>query len=83
MTKAQGLVGGVVFAAYFEMLVRLTKKFAEQIDGIDLGPYIVGDTITLPWLAAKILIAEGWAVLIERRRVPRVGPNALGGLQMS
>jgi hypothetical protein len=66
----------------FEMLVRLTKKFAERIDGIDLAPYRVGDTIRLPWRAAKILIAEGWAVLIERRRAPRGGADALGDLQM-
>ena len=64
------------------MLVRLTKKFAERIDGIDLAPYRVGDTMTLPWRAAKVLIAEGWAVLIERRRAPRGATNALGGLQM-
>lgn len=64
------------------MLVRLTKKFADQIDGIDLSPYVVGDTITLPWRAAKLLIAEGWAVLIERRRAPRPGTNAFGDLQI-
>ncbi len=46
--------------------MRLTKKLAEQIDGIDLSSYAVGDVITLSKRDARMLIAEGWAVQ-ERR----------------
>lgn len=41
--------------------VRLTRKFAEAIDGIDLSSRQVGDRLALPREDAQILIAEGWA----------------------
>lgn len=41
--------------------VRLTKKFAELIDGIDLSGAKAGDEIELSSRQARILIAEGWA----------------------
>ena len=53
------------------MVVRLTRKLAEMIDGIDLRSYRVGQPIHLPWRDAMLLIAEGWAEMIERRRRPR------------
>ena len=53
------------------MLIRLTQKLADIVDGIDLSAYTVGETIHLPWRAASLLIAEGWAEMIERRRTPR------------
>ena len=56
------------------MLVRLTRKLANRIDGVDISRYRVGDVIQLPFRAASLLIAEGWAELIERRRgVPAHG----------
>ena len=51
--------------------VRLTRKFAEEIDGVDLSAYTVGELLRLPWHAAALLLAEGWAELIERRQQPR------------
>jgi hypothetical protein len=48
------------------MQVRLTRKLAEQIDGIDLSNQTVGDVFDLPERKARMLVAEGWAV-IERR----------------
>ena len=41
--------------------VRLTRKLAESIDGIDLSNRQVGDLILLPSHSARLLIAEGWA----------------------
>ena len=53
------------------MAVRLTRKLADMIDGIDLSTATVGDVLHLPWNRAWLLIAEGWAEMIERRRRPR------------
>ena len=44
------------------MRIRLTQKFAERIDGIDLSRRRVGDVMDLPVHEARTLIAEGWAV---------------------
>jgi hypothetical protein len=57
------------------MLVRLTRKLADMIDGIDLSGYKVGELLQLPVHEAKLLIAERWAELIERRRVPRLAAS--------
>src|SRR5229473_7407748 len=43
------------------MQIRLTHKFAEAIDGVDLSRRSVGDLIDLPEHDADLLIAEGWA----------------------
>ena len=43
------------------MSVRLTRKYAEMIDGIDLADAHVGDQLKLPRHDAEVLIAEGWA----------------------
>ena len=48
------------------MKVRLTRKLAEEIDGIDLSHLHAGDVINLPDPDARTLMAEGWA--IEERR---------------
>ena len=44
------------------MRVRLIKKFAEKIDGVDLSGRSVGDLLNLKPSDAKLLIAEQWAV---------------------
>lgn len=41
--------------------VRLTRKYAEAIDGVDLSGSKVGDRLELSSRDARILIAEGWA----------------------
>ena len=41
--------------------VRLIRKFAEMIDGIDLSRCHVGDWVQLRSDEARVLIAEGWA----------------------
>lgn len=43
------------------MQIRLTRKHAEVIDGIDLSRRNVGDIIDVSEREARILIAEGWA----------------------
>ncbi len=53
------------------MRVKLIKKFAEQIDGVDLAPHHVGDYLFLSAQEAALLIAEGWAEFAERRRIMR------------
>ena len=49
-----------------EMRVRLTKKLAQVINGVDLSNHTVGDVMELPDAKAQLLVAEGWA-LRERR----------------
>jgi hypothetical protein len=44
------------------MRVRLTRKCAEAIDGVDLSRHCVGDFIDLPQHDAELLLAEGWAL---------------------
>ena len=41
--------------------VRLTRKFAEAIDGVNLSGHGVGDRLPLPARDARLLVAEGWA----------------------
>jgi hypothetical protein len=48
------------------MKVRLTKKLAERLDGVDLSNCAVGDLMDLPDEKARLLVAEGWAAP-ERR----------------
>ena len=45
------------------MLIRLTRKLADCLDGIDVSRYSVGDELDLPRREAELLIAETWAVL--------------------
>ena len=54
------------------MLVRLTRKLEDMIDGVDLSAYRVGQVLQLPWRDAWLLVAEGWGELVERRRRPRL-----------
>jgi hypothetical protein len=42
--------------------VRLTHKYAQAIDGVDLSHVDVGDRLELPSRDAALLIVEGWAV---------------------
>jgi hypothetical protein len=43
-----------------EMKVRLTRKLAESIDGVDLSHKRVGKIINVERHNAQLLIAEGW-----------------------
>ena len=48
--------------------VRLTRKYADAIDGIDLSGTQVGDRLNLSRRDARMLIAEGWASPCEDGR---------------
>jgi len=41
--------------------VRLIRKYADMIDGVNLEGAVVGDRIRLSPRDAELLIAEGWA----------------------
>ena len=43
--------------------VRLTHKYADVIDGVDLSQATVGDELQLPSREAALLISENWAVV--------------------
>jgi len=65
------------------MLVRLTRKLAEYLDGVDLSYRSVNEIFDLPSREAELLIAEGWATHVterppKRRRstAKRVPPEA-------
>lgn len=44
------------------MRVRLTRKLAQRVDGIDLSNYREGDVLDISKREAQLLMAEGWAV---------------------
>ena len=46
--------------------VRLVRKLAMMVDGVDLSNHETGDVLDLPEPKGRLLIAEGWAV--EERR---------------
>jgi hypothetical protein len=43
------------------MRIRLTRKLAELLNGVDLSRRRVGDVFDLPLRDAQVLVAEGWA----------------------
>lgn len=45
--------------------VRLTRKFAQIINGIDLSRAREGEEMELSPREAELLVAEGWASLID------------------
>ena len=57
--------------------VRLLRKYAESIDGVNLEKAVVGDRLDLPPRDANILIVEGWAVHADDARLARLLPRAL------
>src|SRR5262245_58223736 len=44
------------------MRLRLVRKLADTIDGVDISTYAVGDVIDVDRDEARLLIAEKWAV---------------------
>jgi hypothetical protein len=44
------------------MHVRLIRKLADQLDGVDVSQHREGDVVDLPVHDAALLLAEGWAV---------------------
>lgn len=46
------------------MQIRLIRKLANYLDGIDVSQYRVGDLLDIPKREAELLIAERWAAAV-------------------
>jgi hypothetical protein len=60
------------------MRIRLTKKLANVLNGVDLTQARVGRLMTLPDRDGEMLIAEGWAVPYFRARTVAIPPAEVG-----
>ena len=49
------------------MQIRLTRKLANVLDGVDVTAYEIGDVLEVTSREAELLIAEGWAEPQEAR----------------
>jgi hypothetical protein len=58
--------------------VKLVRKLALTIDGVDISKRHVGQRFDLPPHDAEILIAEGWAVAAPTRSRTRAPASARG-----
>ena len=65
------------------MLIRLTRKLAERVDGVDLSRSREGDILDLSPRDAELLVAEGWAVSFDTPPRPDVGVAASNGAASS
>lgn len=52
------------------MRVRLLKKLANALNNTDLSNCAIGDIFDLPPAAARMLVAEGWAEIVDQRATP-------------
>jgi hypothetical protein len=48
------------------MRVRLLRKLAERLDGVDVSACAVGDLVEVTRREAEVLVAEGWAESLTR-----------------
>jgi len=63
---------GTRVAGFFpSMKVRLTKKLADQLDGVDVADRREGDVLDLPLREARMLVEERWAMLERREHSAR------------
>jgi hypothetical protein len=56
-------------------LVRLVRKYADILDGVNLQEVKVGDRLELSRRDANVLIAEGWAERVADERRVRLMPG--------
>jgi len=52
------------------MRIRLTRKFANLINGIDLSDCLPGDDLDVSKRDGDILVAEGWAQVADDSATP-------------
>ena len=64
---------GEFLACHVMVRIRLTRKLAARLNGIDVTNQRVGDIMQLPDRAAAMLIAEGWAEAVAEP-VPSPAP---------
>jgi hypothetical protein len=62
------------------MRVRLTRRLADQIDGVNLAAHQVGDVIEVTTHDGDLLIAEQWAVPTTESYRPQISPIMSLGL---
>ena len=55
--------------------VRLTRKFADRLDGVDLSKARSGEQIEVTEHEAELLIAEGWAVRVDDKATAHDNSN--------
>ena len=65
MTYAAGGVLAYEIERVFPVRIRLTRKLASQLNGVDLSSFKVGDVVRLPERDAMMLVLEGWAELVH------------------
>ena len=58
---------GSLWQHQFGLWIRLIKKLALMLNGIDLSHRQVGEVFLLPVHDAALLIGEGWAEQVDRR----------------
>lgn len=65
------------------MYVRLTRKLAETLNGVDVSRCRIGDLIDVTNEQAVMLIAEGWAERVTEiaSEPPRLLRSLLNGLR--
>ena len=61
----------VVSVDELRLRIRLTRKLADSLDGVDLSAFKVGDCIELSPRIGRTLILEGWAELVDPSPVER------------
>jgi hypothetical protein len=49
--------------------IRLTRKLALVLNGIDVSHLNVGDVMELPPASAKMMVAEGWAAPVDEPEI--------------
>ena len=60
------------------MRVRLTRRLANSIDGVNLSAHQIGDVFEVTRHEAELLVAEAWAVVVTPRAhrfQSRTGPK--------
>ncbi len=60
------------------MWVRLTRRLAGCIDGVNLSAHQIGDVFEVTRHETELLIAEAWAVEVACRAQPLPGDRAVG-----
>ena len=61
------------------MQVRLTRKFSDVLNGLDLRAFSIGQILELDDMRAAMLMAEGWAEPLLP--APLSSPDAPAGKQ--